>query len=205
MGVAPVLAPSIGGGILLAGSWRWVFGVLAVLGVALLIVAVFALPVLAALVLNRVGWMPSHSKNFGEIVHPPIALREHVFVHAADQREGLANSHGTWTLLVRVPAACDTACWDRVAALHNVRTSLGANADKLRVWLVDATPPDERREELAFTATVAPMTPLPGRLSAPLAAGPELWLVNPYGAAEMRYPPGFVPAELRKDLGKLVR
>lgn len=43
MGVAPVLAPSIGGGILLAGSWRWVFGVLAVLGVALLIVAVFAL------------------------------------------------------------------------------------------------------------------------------------------------------------------
>lgn len=43
MGVAPVLAPSIGGGILLAGSWRWVFGALAVLGVALLVVAVFAL------------------------------------------------------------------------------------------------------------------------------------------------------------------
>jgi DHA1 family bicyclomycin/chloramphenicol resistance-like MFS transporter len=43
MGVAPVLAPSIGGGILLAGSWRWVFGVLAILGVALLIVATFAL------------------------------------------------------------------------------------------------------------------------------------------------------------------
>ncbi|AYJ51528.1 Bcr/CflA family efflux MFS transporter [Rhodococcus sp. P1Y] len=43
MGIAPVLAPSIGGGILLVGSWRWVFGALAVLGVALLIVAVFAL------------------------------------------------------------------------------------------------------------------------------------------------------------------
>jgi MFS transporter, DHA1 family, multidrug resistance protein len=43
MGVAPVLAPSIGGGTLLAGSWRWVFGVLAAMGVALLIVAVFAL------------------------------------------------------------------------------------------------------------------------------------------------------------------
>ncbi|OZE83783.1 Bcr/CflA family drug resistance efflux transporter [Rhodococcus sp. 15-649-1-2] len=43
MGVAPVLAPSIGGGILIVGTWRWVFGVLAVLGVALLILAVFAL------------------------------------------------------------------------------------------------------------------------------------------------------------------
>lgn len=43
MGVAPVLAPSLGGAVLLAGSWRWVFGVLAVLGVALLILAVFSL------------------------------------------------------------------------------------------------------------------------------------------------------------------
>ncbi|MDJ0362853.1 multidrug effflux MFS transporter [Rhodococcus sp. H29-C3] len=43
MGVAPVLAPSLGGAILLAGSWRWVFGVLSVLGVALLVLAVFSL------------------------------------------------------------------------------------------------------------------------------------------------------------------
>jgi hypothetical protein len=171
----------------------------------LLIVGVFALPVIVAFVLNRAGWMPGHSKNFGEVVHPPVGLHEHVFVHAADAREGLANPHGVWTLLVRVPPACDDACWGRVAVLHNVRTSLGANADKLRVWLLDATPPGAHRDALGFLEAAAPMTPLPGRMSAPLAAGPELWLVNPYGAAEMRYPPGFVPAELRKDLGKLVR
>ncbi|MDJ0393771.1 multidrug effflux MFS transporter [Rhodococcus sp. G-MC3] len=44
MGVAPVLAPSIGGGILLAGSWRWVFGALTILGIGLLVLAAFALP-----------------------------------------------------------------------------------------------------------------------------------------------------------------
>ncbi len=43
MGVAPVLAPSLGGGILLVGSWRWVFGALALLGVALLFLAMFSL------------------------------------------------------------------------------------------------------------------------------------------------------------------
>ncbi|WP_371829787.1 multidrug effflux MFS transporter [Rhodococcoides yunnanense] len=43
MGVAPVLAPSIGGGILLVGSWRWVFGALALLGVGLLVLAIFSL------------------------------------------------------------------------------------------------------------------------------------------------------------------
>jgi hypothetical protein len=92
-----------------------------------------------------------------------------------------------------------------VTALVNVRTSLGANAAKLELMLLDREPPAERREALAAMALASATLPLPGRLSAPLAAGPELWLVDPNGLAEMRYPPGFVPAELRKDLGKLVR
>ncbi|MFC4858084.1 multidrug effflux MFS transporter [Actinophytocola glycyrrhizae] len=43
MGAAPILAPSIGAGILLTGSWRGVFAVLAAMGVALLLVAIFLL------------------------------------------------------------------------------------------------------------------------------------------------------------------
>ncbi|OLF13330.1 multidrug effflux MFS transporter [Actinophytocola xanthii] len=43
MGVAPILAPTIGAGILLRTSWRGVFAVLAGLGVALMLVAVFLL------------------------------------------------------------------------------------------------------------------------------------------------------------------
>ncbi|HEY5853490.1 MAG TPA: multidrug effflux MFS transporter [Aldersonia sp.] len=43
MGVAPILAPSLGGLILLRGSWRGIFVMLAVFGVALIFVAVFAL------------------------------------------------------------------------------------------------------------------------------------------------------------------
>jgi MFS transporter, DHA1 family, multidrug resistance protein len=43
MGTAPILAPSIGAAVLLTGSWRGVFAVLAVLGVALLLVAIFLL------------------------------------------------------------------------------------------------------------------------------------------------------------------
>jgi hypothetical protein len=171
----------------------------------LLIVAVFALPILAALVLNLGGWMPKQSRNFGEVVHPPLPLRDIEFVHAGGRRARLGNTHGQWTLLVRVPAVCDAACWERVAVLPNVRTSLGRNADKLAVLLLDREPSPELRGRLAGFDYAATTAPLPGRLSAPLAAGPELWLVNPHGVVEMRYPPGFVPAELRKDLGKLVR
>ena len=42
MGAAPILAPTLGGAILLTGSWRTVFAVLAGLGVVLLFVAVFS-------------------------------------------------------------------------------------------------------------------------------------------------------------------
>jgi hypothetical protein len=171
----------------------------------LLIVSVFALPILAALVLNLTGWMPGHSRNFGEVVHPPVPLRDIEFVHAADARTHLHNDQETWTLLVRVPATCDDACWQRVAFLGNVRDSLGRFAPKLDLMLLDVQPPAARLATLHHFAFASPTTPLPGRLSAPLTDGPELWLVNPYGLAEMRYAPGFVPAQLRKDLGKLIR
>ncbi|MDI6627809.1 MULTISPECIES: multidrug effflux MFS transporter [Rhodococcus] len=43
MGVAPVLAPSLGGGVLLVGSWRLVFAALAIMGVALMTLAIVSL------------------------------------------------------------------------------------------------------------------------------------------------------------------
>ncbi|WP_216210616.1 multidrug effflux MFS transporter [Amycolatopsis aidingensis] len=43
MGAAPILAPTLGSAILVAGSWRAVFAGLAVLGVLLMLVAMFAL------------------------------------------------------------------------------------------------------------------------------------------------------------------
>jgi DHA1 family bicyclomycin/chloramphenicol resistance-like MFS transporter len=44
LGVAPVLAPSLGAAVLLHGSWRWVFAALVVLAGLLLIVGALALP-----------------------------------------------------------------------------------------------------------------------------------------------------------------
>src|SRR5918993_3242523 len=44
LGVAPVVAPSLGAAVLLHGSWHWVFTALVLLAGALLLVAIFALP-----------------------------------------------------------------------------------------------------------------------------------------------------------------
>ncbi|MBB2993512.1 DHA1 family bicyclomycin/chloramphenicol resistance-like MFS transporter [Mycolicibacterium iranicum] len=44
LGVAPVLAPSLGAAVLVHGSWHWVFAALVVVAGALLVMAVLALP-----------------------------------------------------------------------------------------------------------------------------------------------------------------
>src|ERR1700709_244142 len=44
LGVAPVLAPSLGAAVLLKASWHWVFAALVVLAAALLVTAALALP-----------------------------------------------------------------------------------------------------------------------------------------------------------------
>ncbi|WAP54779.1 multidrug effflux MFS transporter [Streptomyces sp. S465] len=44
LGVAPVAAPVIGGAVLSAGSWRWVFGALALFGVALFLAVLRGVP-----------------------------------------------------------------------------------------------------------------------------------------------------------------
>lgn len=44
LGVAPVVAPSLGAAVLLYGSWHWVFAALAVLAGGLLLLAILALP-----------------------------------------------------------------------------------------------------------------------------------------------------------------
>jgi MFS transporter, DHA1 family, multidrug resistance protein len=44
LGVAPVLAPSLGAAVLLHGSWHWVFAALVVMAGALMVVAALALP-----------------------------------------------------------------------------------------------------------------------------------------------------------------
>ncbi|MFA5709775.1 MAG: multidrug effflux MFS transporter [Mycolicibacterium sp.] len=44
LGVAPVLAPSLGAVVLLEASWRWIFGALVLMAAGLLLIAAFALP-----------------------------------------------------------------------------------------------------------------------------------------------------------------
>lgn len=68
LGVAPVLAPSLGAAVLLRGSWHWVFAALAVLGGAILAVAVLALPETLAVADRRPLQMRAILRTYVEVL-----------------------------------------------------------------------------------------------------------------------------------------
>lgn len=68
LGVAPVLAPSLGAAVLLHGSWHWVFVALVVLAGALLAMAVFALPETLAVAHRRPLSVRGVLGTYGELL-----------------------------------------------------------------------------------------------------------------------------------------
>jgi DHA1 family bicyclomycin/chloramphenicol resistance-like MFS transporter len=67
-GVAPVLAPVLGGQLLLFTSWRGIFAMLGVLGAALLATAVFRLPETLPPAGRRTGGLPQTFRTFGHLL-----------------------------------------------------------------------------------------------------------------------------------------
>ncbi len=74
MGVAPILAPTLGSEVLRWTSWRGIFVVLAIFGVALLAVAAFGLRETLPVALRRSGRMVDTVRTYGTL------LRDRVFV-----------------------------------------------------------------------------------------------------------------------------
>lgn len=68
MGVVPILAPTLGGAILVVASWRGVFAVLAALGVVLLIVALTALRETLPLERRRPGEIVPVLRTYGSLL-----------------------------------------------------------------------------------------------------------------------------------------
>ena len=69
LGVAPVIAPSLGAAVLLHGSWHWVFAVLVVLAGLLLLLAALALPETLPRVAPQAAAGARHrSRTYGELL-----------------------------------------------------------------------------------------------------------------------------------------
>ena len=170
--------------------------------VLLLIAALFAAPLLAALYLYYTDWQPGRTKNYGELIHPVRDLREVRFTRSDGSRFIWNHEDHVWRMLVAPPADCGSACDQLADTLRRIWIGLGHNADSVEVLWVGAPPKAGFRTLIPVSADASLAARLP---DAARADAIPVYLVDPSGYLFMRYPPGFDPGKLRRDLAQLLQ
>ena len=169
----------------------------------LLVVAMFLSSFLAAAFLRFTGWQPSHSRNVGELLQPPIDFSARTLRRADGTAYAWAPEQNRWRLFVAPAPDCTQECARVLDELHRLWLTQGRKADNLDVLWMGELPAGPRfRRLVPLQADPAIVSALPDRGRAD--AGP-LYLVDPGGFVALRYPAGFDPAGVKKDLGKLLK
>src|SRR5690606_10344365 len=80
------------------------------------------------------GWQPGSTRNFGELIQPPLPMAE-VSAHRADSGEPwiFENTDHHWSMLVKLPEPCDAACDARLELVRNVGVSMWRHRSRLSI------------------------------------------------------------------------
>jgi hypothetical protein len=194
--------------------------------VLLLLAALFAAPLVAAVLLHAIGWEPSKTRNHGTLLQPPIDLRELPPLRADGSRYEWAPQDRRWRLVVVAPGSCapparrsdedgnpgaepltsPRICHDLIASLDKVWQLQGRKADRLDVLWFGEVPAGAApfRRFVPMRMDSALVSQLPD--AQPNERGePPLFLIDPSGYLAMRYAPGADVAGVREDIARLLK
>lgn len=170
----------------------------------------FMTPICIALALQSplMHWDPTETRNHGELIQPPVSVRE--LVDALKEPEGQARREGVWTLLFLPDGRCGPACDEALDLLQRVRETQGRKMSEVRVlMLLDSEDPwDVESGNPALRVLQAPSTEAYAEVRSRLGLGAAeagLFTVDPGGLAMMRYRAPIDGTAVRKDLGVLLR
>ena len=169
----------------------------------LLIVALFAAPVLGAVLLHLSGWEPARTRNHGELLRPALDLRDAALRRADGRPYAWEPEARRWRVVVVATPDC-TGCADLIAGLDKVWQLQGRRADRLDVLWFGALPEGARpfRRLVPMQADPAFAARLPGLAQ---HGTPNAYLLDPQGFLALRYAPGFDVAHLRADVALLLK
>lgn len=165
----------------------------------LALVAVLALPFIAAATLITTGWRPATAPHYGELLAPaaPLSLDD-LRIVAGPEKSALA---GRWLLVAVEPHACAAECVRRLDELRRLHVALYKAMPRVRrVLLAPYQPAFEQGEQPDLT--IASFASWP----ALAASRPAIYLIDPRGLAVLRYDAeNFAPRGLLKDAERLLR
>jgi len=171
----------------------------------ILIMLLFAAPLIAAYVLNAIGWRPAGTRNYGEMIQPPLDLGGARFVLADGKALQWKDEDWSWTIFALTGPGCAQRCLERLDELRRVRLTLNQNAYRVRVVVLDDALPAEK---LAALSPVVAARDADARLASlrPAAADEvAAAFADPHGFLVLSYPAGYDANKLRKDLARLVK
>ncbi|MCX7628488.1 MAG: hypothetical protein N2Z69_08785 [Methylophilaceae bacterium] len=163
----------------------------------LLLLGVFALPVVVGFCLYVSGHR-LEGKSYGQLLQPPRKL----------QASSALDWHGKWRMVYVTDPLCANECLITLQQLRQLHVSMAKDIDRLqRIWVIDGNWDEKtiapiRRQYpdlLIMSGAQAMAAGFPVR-----GATGEVFLVDPLGYLMMRYPSGFEPAGVRKDLVRLL-
>jgi cytochrome oxidase Cu insertion factor (SCO1/SenC/PrrC family) len=182
----------------------------------LLMVAVFAAPVIAAwfLYLNP-EYLPAGRTNKGELISPvaplPAELGLRTLAGGAFDPGELA---GKWTLVYLHAGACGDRCKSRLVDLRQIRLAVGESQMNVdRLWIL-ADPPatggmpdlggglDGMQVALADAAAADRLLALLGEGAAALG---RIYILDPMGNLMMRYAPDAPAKDTLQDMERLLK
>jgi cytochrome oxidase Cu insertion factor (SCO1/SenC/PrrC family) len=109
---------------------------------------------------------------------------------------------GKWTLMTLIDH-CQQACLTRLGLLDNVRIALGQRGERLTQVLAAGQSPEGIGPGPHLGIVLGPE--LAAFADQELGTESGLFLVDPLGNVMMRYPEGYDPSDVRKDLERLLK
>jgi len=162
-----------------------------------LLLALFALPLIAAWTAYVSGWLPGGKANYGTLLSPRLL-----------EDPAIAALRGKWVLVQIDRAACDAHCERKLYYMRQVRRAQGRQMGRVeRLWIVtDAAAP---APALLAAIEGTHLARLGDRLAAAFpaerASTEHIYLVDPLGNLILRFPRDPNPSKMVKDLERLLK
>ena len=180
----------------------------------LAVIACFGVPLLIAFI-GYYGFggalHPSRLTNRAPLIQPPKPLKPFSATDLAGAPVTLDDLRGRWTLIHLLAADCDEACRQALYHTRQARLALGRRRSRV-ARLITAKQPTVLGRLQADHPHARFVPQQGGSLAAQLVplfdesgASGQAILVDPLGNAMLRIPADMPPAELLKDLKRLLR
>ncbi|HET9032075.1 MAG TPA: hypothetical protein VFN25_04120 [Dokdonella sp.] len=171
----------------------------------ILIGSLFAVPLLAAVFLTVIGWVPD-ARSFGVGIVPQQSV-ESVVVKLEDGSSlEWQDPDWRWSLVAIPGRHCGNACILKLDLMHRARISLNQKSVRLRLIYLGAPPTGPETRELMSAWQIGDdINNGFSQWSPDVEDGVSAVLVKPDGVAVTVYPDGFDANGLRKDLAKVTK